>query len=83
MKKLLLTLLILVPFLTKRQVTLIPDQQFEQSLIMLNFDSDGLVNGQILTSDALAVTDLFLSGEFINDLSGLEGFVNLEKLNCY
>lgn len=83
MKKIILTILTLVPFITKAQVTLIPDQQFEQYLIAANIDSDGIVNGQILTNDALAVTDLFLWGEGINDLGGLQDFVNLEKLTCY
>src|SRR5690606_41074713 len=34
-------------------------------------------------SDALAVADLFLLGGGINDLDGLQDFVNLEKLTCY
>lgn len=56
MKKLILTLLSLVPFITKAQVTLIPDPVFEQLLINLNIDSDGIVNGQLLTSDAQNIT---------------------------
>lgn len=83
MKKLILTLLTLAPFITKAQVTLIPDQQFEQYLVTKNIDSDGTVNGQILTADAVAITDLFIFGGGISDLSGLEDFVNLEKLTCY
>lgn len=83
MKKIILTILTLVPFITKAQVTLIPDQQFEQYLIAANIDSDGIVNGQILTNDALAVTDLDINGGNIEDLSGLEDFTNIEKLNCF
>lgn len=83
MKKLILTIITLAPFITKAQVTMVPDQQFEQYLIAANIDSDGIINGQILTSDALTVTDLFLWGDGINNLSGLEDFVNLEKLICY
>ena len=78
MKKMFLILITLVPFLGKAQVTLIPDQDFEQRLVDLNIDSDGVVNGQILTSDALAVTDLNLLGASISDLTGLEDFLNLE-----
>ena len=81
MKKLILTLLTLVPFLTKAQVTLIPDQEFEQRLILLNIDSDGVINGQILTSDALAATNLNLLGTQIANFSGLNDFTNLEILN--
>ena len=44
MKKIFLILITLVPFLGKAQVTLIPDQDFEQRLVDLNIDSDGVVN---------------------------------------
>ena len=81
MKKIFLILITLVPFLTKAQVTLIPDQQFEQRLILLNIDSDGIINGQILTSDALAATDLNLLGANVINFNGLNDFKNLETLN--
>jgi len=83
MKKIFLTLLIFVPLLTKAQVTLIPDSQFEQYLVAANIDSDGVINGQILTVDATVVTNLFLWGSGISDLNGLQDFINLEKLTCY
>lgn len=83
MKKIFLILITLVPFLTKAQVTLIPDWKFEQRLIGLSIDSDGTINGQILTADALAATDLNLSFAIIYDLTGLDAFINLEKLNTY
>lgn len=83
MKKLILILLTLVSFITKAQVTLIPDQNFEQYLIAANIDSDGIINGQILTTDATSVTNLFLWGGDISDLSGLENFVNLQNFTCY
>ena len=40
---------------TYAQTTAIPDANFEQKLITLGVDSDGLVNGQILNSDAVGV----------------------------
>src|SRR5690606_20761475 len=84
MKKLIIILLTLVPFLTKAQVTLIPDSTFEQLLINLNIDSDGILNGQILTSDAQNVTqlDLFQGGNGfrIQNMTGIEVFPNLELL---
>ncbi|WCM41583.1 T9SS type A sorting domain-containing protein [Flavobacterium sp. CBA20B-1] len=84
MKKFILTLLILVPFAIKAQVTLIPDPVFEQLLINLNIDSDGMVNGQILTTDAQNVTQLNLfqgAGSFrIQNMTGIEAFTNLELL---
>ena len=71
----------MVPFITKAQMTLIPDQEFEQRLILLNIDSDGVINGQLLTSDALAATNLNLLGAQIANFSGLNDFINLEILN--
>src|SRR5690606_1351058 len=81
--KIFLTLLIFVPLLTKAQVTLIPDSHCEQYLVAANIDSDGIINGQILTVDATVVTNLFLWGSGISDLNGLQDFINLEKLTCY
>ena len=79
------------------QQTLISDYRFEQALIDLGIDSDLTVNGHILTSDALLVTELIITpfsltnypypaADFsyydgmIHDLTGVEAFVNLEKL---
>lgn len=80
MKKFIMIMLVFGYYTLNAQVTLIPDQQFEQRLINLNIDSDGIINGQILTTDAHSVTDLFLSGSSINNLKGLEDFVNLETI---
>lgn len=67
------------------QTTNIPDQNFEQALIDFGIDSDGIINGQVLNSDIENVTTLELSYfdnvSFINDLTGLEGFTNLEELS--
>ncbi|WKW46217.1 T9SS type A sorting domain-containing protein [Myroides sp. JBRI-B21084] len=85
MKKLFLIVITLVPFITKAQVTLIPDTTFENYLVYWGYDTDGLINGQILTTDALNVTEL----DFINkspnnisyiDLTGFNNFLNLETL---
>lgn len=81
------------------QITLIPDNRFERALIELGIDSDSTINGQILTSDALSVTQLELSTNtlpnypyppfddiyegLIHDLSGIEAFVNLERLEVH
>ncbi|MEG1021533.1 MAG: T9SS type A sorting domain-containing protein [Myroides sp.] len=84
MKKLILTILTLVPILTQAQVTLIPDQEFEKRLIFLGVDTDGLVNGQILTSDIHNTTTLNLSSGVptlfpIFNLTGINDFINLEE----
>ncbi|EGV42189.1 T9SS type A sorting domain-containing protein [Bizionia argentinensis JUB59] len=62
--------------------TCVPDVAFEQALITYNYDSLGVLDGQILTADAIAVTGTFgFSNKGIADLTGLEAFVNLEELN--
>ncbi len=63
------------------QITLIPDPNFEQALIDLGIDSDGIVNGQVLTSDIETVTNLDINNKGIQDLNGIEGFTALEVLD--
>ena len=78
-----------------QQITDIPDYRFEQALLDLGLDSDLAVNGHILNSDALLVTELIITPEsltnypypagdiyagMIHNLTGLEAFVNLQKL---
>lgn len=65
------------------QVTLIPDSNFEQALIDSGIDSDGTINGQVLTSDISSVTWLDVSYKMIQDLTGIEDFTSLESLFCY
>jgi len=70
----------------------IPDANFEQALIDLSIDTNGL-NGNILETDALAVTHLDVSDPMnntnlpnvnanITDLTGIEVFVNLLEFNA-
>ena len=58
------------------QNTLIPDKNFEQSLIELGIDTDGIINGQVLTSDVSGITKLDLWWKHISDFPGLEDFVS-------
>lgn len=46
MKKFILILIVIISYTTNAQVTLIPDNRFEQRLINLNIDSDGIINLQ-------------------------------------
>ncbi|WP_026990666.1 T9SS type A sorting domain-containing protein [Flavobacterium subsaxonicum] len=86
MKKTLFTLLLIaISYKGAAQTTAIPDPGFESALINLNIDSDGIVNGQVLTSDLETVTELDLdfwlgNTPAIYNLSGLEGFSNLQEL---
>ncbi len=64
----------------------IPDIQFETKLIEQGIDSDGVINHQMLKSDAEAISllDLNFNGNSgkIADLKGIEGFVNLTFLSA-
>lgn len=63
--------------------TLIPDTHFEQKLIALGIDSEGLLNGKVLTSNVQTVTTLDCSDSTISDLTGIQDFVALQHLYCY
>lgn len=62
-------------------VTSIPDPNFEQSLISAGIDTDGIVNGQVLTADIADETLLNLNDDNIGDLTGIEGFASLQHLH--
>ena len=62
-------------------VTLIPDSNFEQALIDLGIDSDGVINGEVPTADISAITSLDVSNSSITDLTGIEDFTALTSLN--
>jgi Leucine-rich repeat (LRR) protein len=80
--KLLLGVLLLTFLQAVSQTTAIPDTNFEQALIDLGIDSDGTVNGQVLTADISGVTNLDVSNKNISDLTGIENFDSLGNLNC-
>ena len=63
------------------QITLIPDAAFELTLIDQGIDTDGMINGQVWTSDIADETDLSLFDYGITDLTGLEDFASLEDLD--
>lgn len=72
----------LFPFLVKAQsYTLIPDSVFEQVLIDLKIDNDGL-NGRVLTSRIENLTSLYINNKAIRSIEGIEGFSKLTDLNC-
>lgn len=63
----------------------IRDNSFEKILITKGIDSDGVINQQMLKSDAEDVEELDLATlEFgtIANLSGIEGFTSLKKLHA-
>lgn len=79
-----LTLFLFILTNTEAQTTAIPDENFEQALIDMNIDSDGVVNGQVLTADISNVVELDFTGLYpstITDFTGIEDFTALEILN--
>jgi len=58
----------------------IPDQNFEQKLIDLGIDTDGL-NGKITAANISGITVLDLSNSNISNLSGIENFTSLTYLD--
>lgn len=75
--------------LATAQTTAVPDENFEQALVDLDIDSDGVVNGQVLTSDISDIIELNFTnlydpldnGLMITDFTGIEDFTALEILN--
>ncbi|URC13838.1 T9SS type A sorting domain-containing protein [Flavobacterium sp. B183] len=64
-----------------RAYTTIPDANFENKLIALKIDTDG-VNGKVLTQSIASVKSLDVSGSSIANLTGIQDFAALETLNC-
>ncbi len=60
----------------------ISDANFEAKLISLGIDSDNTVNQQMLKTDAKNIQNLNVDNLDINDLTGIEGFVDLKKLSA-
>ncbi len=81
MKKLLLLILTINMGVIQAQYTLIPDTNFEQALIDQCIDSEGILDGQVLTADISAITDLSVNSRNIADLTGIADFTALEYLN--
>lgn len=62
------------------QYTQIPDPEFEWLLVFQGIDTDGLINGQVATSDIEDELVLLLDHPQIQDLTGIEDFTSLEVL---
>ncbi len=84
MRKIFFSLVFLFFFLTiiNAQKNYVPDDKFEQALIDLGIDTDGIVNDSVLTSDISEYKNLDVHGKEIRDLTGIEGFKNLRTLKC-
>ena len=65
------------------QITCVPNDNFEKALINLSIDTDGIVDENVATSDISGVKSIDIYGKYIGDLTGIEGFISLELLECY
>lgn len=81
MKNVLLFLFLFFTISINAQLTYVPDDNFEQALIDLGYDSGDLDN-HVLTANISTVVYLDVSDKSINDLSGIEDFTDLERLLC-
>jgi gliding motility-associated-like protein len=85
MKKILNVILLLLSFSIYAQYTQIPDPEFEGFLIYSGYDS-GNIDGKVLTSNINSIKDIYFypgaANINIKDLTGIEDFKALEKLNC-
>lgn len=61
--------------------TYVPDDNFEQHLIYLNYDD--VLDDYVLTSNINTITELYVDNGFILELTGIEDFIALEVLLCY
>ena len=80
MKKLFLLFILLSSFFGQAQYTTIPDVNFEQALIDLGIDS-GPIDGKVLTASVDNLKSLEIPNKNISNLTGIEAFVKLERLN--
>ena len=81
--KLVSSMLILLSNIGYAQYTSIPDTNFEQTLIDLNIDTEGTLDGQVLTADISDETSLVMVIKGIADLTGIEDFTSLQTLNVW
>ncbi|MBJ2176567.1 hypothetical protein JBL43_20160, partial [Aureibaculum sp. A20] len=62
-------------------LTYVPDDNFEQALIDLGYDS-GALDDYVPTANINSITALDVSSKNIADLTGIEDFVAITSLNC-
>ena len=61
--------------------TFVPDDNFEQALIDLGYDS-GPLDDAVPSANINTITDLDVNLKNITDLTGIEDFISLTVLNC-
>lgn len=74
-------LFLLFGFLSNAQIVNIPDANFKEALLNYQPVIDTNSNGEIEVSEALSVTSLNLSINYLSNLIGIESFTNLNDLS--
>lgn len=93
MKFISLLVLLVIGCSLNAQIVTIPDANFKNALVntlCVDLDNDGVNDedvdtnndGEIQVTEAEAISNLDVSGEFIGSMSGIERFINLERLEC-
>jgi Leucine-rich repeat (LRR) protein len=67
-------------FFSLQQSTYVPDNNFEQELINLGYDT--VLDDSVATNNIITVTYLNLQSLFISDLTGIKDFIALTELYC-
>ncbi len=75
-------IIFMLPFVGIAQQTYVPDDNFEQQLIDLGLDW-GPLDDYVLTGNIDTLTRLYVYEKEIHDLTGIEDFAALKKLDCY
>ncbi|MGG8497260.1 leucine-rich repeat domain-containing protein [Tenacibaculum sp. TC6] len=78
MKKILLFLCCLSSITFFAQNTYVPDDNFEQALIDLGYDT--VLDNYVSTANINTITKLVIPSKNISDLTGIEGFTSLKEL---
>lgn len=73
-------ILLFLSLLTYAQQTYVPDNNFEQALIDLGYDT--VLDNYVTTANISGVTFLSVSSKNIADLTGIEDFTALTNLRC-
>ena len=63
------------------QTTYIPDDNFEQALINLGYDT-GILDDFVPTANIITISYLDVSKKNISNLTGIKDFINLQVLIC-
>ncbi|MGK0379491.1 T9SS type A sorting domain-containing protein [Patiriisocius sp. Uisw_017] len=64
------------------QIVDIPDPNFKNALLSMNPDIDANNDGEIQVAEAQETTTISVNAAFIDDLTGIEAFVNITYLDC-